>query len=151
MCDTRTDHAYVHLTGRIVGIKINGAIVAGTVVAPEEGQDDNDILVQTEDDALHVIRWDEYHRADFVNARLTRVTDAALAPGTVFTFTRDLSAILGPRWTNRIPGTHFVVTGGLSESGYTFSCFNTRTQRHDDMMAESWVYAMLRIIWSPNG
>jgi hypothetical protein len=72
-------------------------------------------------------------------------TLADIQPGTVVTFTRDLSATQGPRWAHRIPGTHFVV-GSLSESGYTFSAYNTRTGRMDDVMAETWIFDMLRVI-----
>lgn len=72
------------------------------------------------------------------------VTIKDIAEGTVFTFTRDLTG-LGPRWTNRTVGTHFIV-GGLSESGYTFSAYNTRIQRWDHIMAETWIFEAMRII-----
>jgi len=71
-------------------------------------------------------------------------TVADLTPGTVLVFTRDLT-FLGPRWTQRTPGTHFVVLG-RSESGYTFGALNTRTGRRDDLMAESWVLENMRVI-----
>lgn len=72
------------------------------------------------------------------------LTAADLTPGTVITFTEDLT-FLGPRWAQRTPGTHFFVFG-LSESGYTFAALNTRTGRPDDIMAEDWVFKALRII-----
>jgi hypothetical protein len=75
------------------------------------------------------------------------ITPADLTAGTVFTFTKDLTFI-NSRWTERTVGTHFVV-GGLSESGYTFSAFNTRTGRRDDMMAEGYVFEAMRIIAGP--
>lgn len=67
-----------------------------------------------------------------------------LTAGTVFTFTEDLTFI-SSRWTERTPGTHFVV-GGLSESGATFSALNTRTGRWDDLMVDCWAYRAVRII-----
>jgi hypothetical protein len=69
---------------------------------------------------------------------------AFTAPGTVFTFVKDLT-FLGERWADRRPGIHFVVIG-LSESGYTFSAANTSTGRTDDLMAESWVFNAARIV-----
>lgn len=57
------------------------------------------------------------------------VTIKDITAGTVLTFTRDLT-FLGPRWSDRAVGTHFVI-GGFSESGYTFSALNTRTGRRD--------------------
>lgn len=78
---------------------------------------------------------------------MNTITAADLTTGTVFTFTRDMTN-LNSRWINRTPGTHFVV-GCVSESGYTFSALNTRTGRRDDMMAENWVFAAMRIIGRP--
>lgn len=76
------------------------------------------------------------------------ITIADITPGTVVTFTHDHSAILGPRWVDRKLGTHFVI-GSLSESGYTFSAFNTRTGRRDDIMAETWIFEILRVVGRP--
>ncbi len=72
------------------------------------------------------------------------ITLADIAYGTVVTFTRDLT-FMGPRWTERKVGTHFII-GALSESGYTFSAYNTRMGRWDDMMAESWLFEYMRVI-----
>jgi hypothetical protein len=66
------------------------------------------------------------------------------AAGTVFTFTKDLTFI-NTRWASRKAGAHFVL-GTLSESGYTFSAYNTLTGRWDDMMAESWIFEATRVI-----
>ena len=74
----------------------------------------------------------------------TQLTPDLLTRGTVFTFTHDYSSI-GPRWTERTPGTHFIVAG-LSESGATFQSWNTRTGRRDDMLAVWWVFDATRII-----
>jgi hypothetical protein len=75
---------------------------------------------------------------------MSALTDDTLTYGTVFVFTEDLT-YLTPRWASRRPGVHFIV-GGLSDSGYTFSAYNTATGRRDDIMAEPWVFKRTRVI-----
>jgi hypothetical protein len=81
---------------------------------------------------------------ELLNAGETITAAAGLTRGTVFTFTKDVR-VIGPRWTHRIPGNHFVFLE-VSESGYTFSARNTRTGQMDDIMAEPWVMELIRII-----
>jgi hypothetical protein len=75
---------------------------------------------------------------------LTTVAGDRLVPGTVFTFTEDLTQVT-PMWRNRIPGAHLVVTG-YSSSGYCVLVFNTYTGRADQLMAEPWWTKSIRLI-----
>lgn len=66
------DHAYFHLVGTIVGVKLDSiGIVAATVMTPIIGQDHNDLLVETGDGVHRVIKYMGSYRADFINATLT--------------------------------------------------------------------------------
>lgn len=76
--------------------------------------------------------------------RTDTLTLDALTEGTVFTFAED-PGFMGAFMASRRPGVHFIV-GRLSESGYTFSAYNTTTQRWEDMMAEGWVFESTRVI-----
>lgn len=73
-----------------------------------------------------------------------QLTTQTLTRYQVFTFTRDLTH-LGGQFRNFRPGVHFIV-GELSESGYTFSAFDTSRQRWTDFMAEGWVFEETRVI-----
>lgn len=64
-------HAYSHLIGRIVGIHVPAVgIVSATVVTPEIGQDDNDLLVTIGNGDWVTVKYMDTYRADFVNAYL---------------------------------------------------------------------------------
>lgn len=65
----RASHAYAHLVGTDVGIRIDGiGIVRATVTVPEPGQDDNVVTVVTDDMSWHTVPYMSTYRADFVNA-----------------------------------------------------------------------------------
>jgi hypothetical protein len=77
MTTTNTTHAYSHWTNRTVGVArpipgLKGmfGIVAATVVAPEAGQDDNNIRVEVNylDGSwqIYTVRWNEVYHADFI-------------------------------------------------------------------------------------
>ncbi len=74
----------------------------------------------------------------------TSVTLADITPGTVLTFTRDLTFLEG-RWSDRRPGIHYVVNG-MTASGYMFDVLNTATGRRDALMAEYWVLESMRVV-----
>lgn len=64
-------HAYEHLVGKAVGIYLVGiGIVGATVMTPEKGQDENDILAMTDDGMWHTVKYMDSYRADFANARV---------------------------------------------------------------------------------
>lgn len=63
-------HAYAHLIGSNLGIGIAGVgVVAATVMTPEVGQDDNDLLVSRVDTGeWSTVKYMDTYRIDFVNA-----------------------------------------------------------------------------------
>lgn len=63
---------------------------------------------------------------------------AAVLDGKVFTLTRDLSVTL-PNHPDYRPGVHFI---------YCFTAWNTRTQRGETFMNESWLVKRIRVIGS---
>jgi hypothetical protein len=64
-------HAYGHLIGKAIGVGIDGiGVVAATVMTPEIGQDDNELLVMIGNGDWRTVRYMDSYRADFVNATL---------------------------------------------------------------------------------
>lgn len=75
------------------------------------------------------------------------MTSSIFTPGTVFTFTADLTWI-NVRWAKRTPGAHFVVRG-LSSSGHCVEVLNTMTGRSDGITIEDWWMRKIRVIHTP--
>jgi hypothetical protein len=75
------------------------------------------------------------------------MNSSILTPGTVFTFTADLTRI-NVRWAKRVMGAHFIVTG-LSSSGYCVEVLNTMTGRSDGITIEDWWMRKTRVIFTP--
>jgi hypothetical protein len=63
--------------------------------------------------------------------------------GTVFTFTKDMSATFPGR--NRRPGVHFLYIG-VSGSGYCFDAWDTQRQCRETFMNEDWLVRYLRVL-----
>lgn len=69
------NHAYGHLIGTTVGIRLAGlGIVAATVMTPEPGQDDNLLLVVDGAGTWHYVLYMDTYRRDFVNAAIADVS-----------------------------------------------------------------------------
>jgi len=63
------NHAYSHLIGTTVGIRLAGiGIVSATVMTPEPGQDHNVLLVVDGQGTWHYVLYMDTYRRDFVNA-----------------------------------------------------------------------------------
>lgn len=97
-------HAYSAYVGRNVGIKIDGVgIVAGTIMSPDAGQDDNIVNVQTHDGVWHQVRYMDTYRFDFVNASLPVEAYECGFCGGVAHFDEDKRAYVHTFTSDRVP------------------------------------------------
>jgi hypothetical protein len=77
------------------------------------------------------------------------VTADQLTPGTVVTFTQDITFVT-PSWADLTVGTHLVV-GQPTPTGNHVRVLNTRTGRHDFLPVYApWVLRLVRILGRPS-